>query len=288
MFFSAETMENTTTNATACEQVLGTSYVYFAYLITMVIVFSGTIPFFVIYFKGAGNQQHVKAADRSNLPYPAPLPVKQKALFLTLLFFTFFTYCAVEDTFSGYLATFCINYFKWDTSKSSFVTSLHWASFSIGRFSGIFLVRYFKSVQLLIAYMVLLVLSFVGFLTCSLTYASSIFWLFVALPGVSMSIVYPCIFTWTEESILKVSGTVSSIFLIASSVGFTINPLLLGYLMDNKSPIWFVYILLGEAVLCFTTVLIVFRLSRTFVTVLVPDNGWPTTEESIPGQVTHL
>ncbi|XP_053374264.1 sodium-dependent glucose transporter 1-like [Mercenaria mercenaria] len=164
-----ETFYNST-DKTICVQTYGTSYVHFAYLITFFVVLSSSVPFFIMNIKWTENNQDGRGADINGLPRPNPLPIKQKLLILALLFLIFFTYCAVEDTFFGYLATFCINYLQWNSSISSYATSLFWTSYSIGRFSGIFLIKYFRPVQLLFAFLVLLILSFVGFLTASLVY----------------------------------------------------------------------------------------------------------------------
>jgi fucose permease len=205
------------------------------------------------------------AADKSEIPRPDKLPFKLKVVFLILLFGFMMTYCAVEDTFAGFLATFCINYLGWSKGTSSFATSTYWASFSFGRFSGIFLIKVFKPVQLLWVYCLALMSAFVGLLIVALTFTTELVWMFIGLAGFSMSIIFPCIFTWTEESILKVTGMISSMFLIAASGGLMLNPLFLGYLMDNFSPIWFVYLLLIQSVVCFLLFLTVFILVRKYI-----------------------
>ncbi|XP_045169901.2 sodium-dependent glucose transporter 1A-like [Mercenaria mercenaria] len=256
---------NSSSNGT-CEEVYGETYIHFAYLISFFILFSSSLPFFIMSFKIMCNKKpHNMAADKSEIPRPDKLPFKLKVIFLILLSAFMLMYCAVEDTFSGFLATFCIYHFNWSTGTSSYATSTHWASFAFGRFSGIFLIKVFKPVQLFWAYCISVVSSFVGLLIVSLTYTTELVWLFIALAGFSMSIIFPCIFTWTEESILKVTGMISSMFLIAASGGLMLNPLFLGYLMDNFSPMCFVYLLLGESVACFLLFLTIFILVKRYI-----------------------
>lgn len=261
------TTQNTSSNST-CEDVYGETNIHVSYLVSFFIIFSSCIPFFVMYFNILCKKRpHVIAADKSEIPRPDKLPFKLKVIFLVLLFGFMMTYCAVEDTFSGFLATFCINHLNWSKGTSSFATSTHWAAFSIGRFSGIFLIKFFKPVQLLCTYCILLMSAFVGLLIVSITMTTELVWVFIAIAGFSMSIIFPCIFTWTEESILKVSGMISSMLLIAASSGLMLNPRLLGYLMDKFTPMWFVYLLLAESCLCFSLFMAVCILVRMFVNV---------------------
>lgn len=263
----ASSAQNTSSNST-CEDVYGETNIHISYLVSFFIIFSSCIPFFVMYFQILCKKKpHIIAADKSEIPRPEKLPFKLKVTLLVLLFGFMMTYCAVEDTFAGFLATFCNNHLNWSKGTSSFATSTQWAAFSVGRFSGIFLIKVFKPVQLLCTYCIFLMSAFVGLLIVSITMTTELVWVFIAIAGFSMSIIFPCIFTWTEESILKVSGMVSSMLLIGASSGFMLNPLLLGYLMDKLSPMWFVYLLLAESCLCFSLFMAVFILVRMFVNV---------------------
>ena len=260
------TTDATNTSSSTCEEVYGETYIHYSYLISFFILFSSAVPFFIMYFKIICRKKtrHM-AADKSEISRPDKLPFKLKVVFLLLLFGFMMTYCAVEDTFAGFLATFCISYLGWSKGTSSYATSTHWAAFSFGRFSGIFLIRLFRPVQLLWVYCIALVSAFVCLLIVVLTSTTELVWLFIALAGFSMSIIFPCIFTWTEESILKVTGKISSMFLIAASSGLMLNPLFLGYLMDNFSPIWFVYLLLIQSVSCFLLFVSVFILVKVYI-----------------------
>lgn len=232
------------------------------------IVCSAAIPFFTMYmyFKPQTCKTvHVMVPDSSG--QPNLLRTKHKLLFITLLFALMFCYCSVEDTTSGFLVTFCIRHLKWDTEISSYATSTFWTTFSVGRFSGIFLVRYFKPVKLLTLHLVLLITSFVGLLFASLAFSQELVWCFIALAGFSMSVIFPCIFSWTQENIIAVSGVISAMFLIAASSGSILNPLFLAYLMDNFSPMWFMYLLLCQSCLCFMIFLTIFILTKLFITV---------------------
>ncbi|XP_052248788.1 sodium-dependent glucose transporter 1-like isoform X4 [Dreissena polymorpha] len=256
----------TEANTTETTTVYGKTSIHYSYLISLFVIFSGGIPFLMMFVRNkCSNETRDMVAPKLNQKRPDKLSLWLKAFLCILLSLLMLLYCAVEDTFSGFLATFCVNYLKWDKGISSFATSLHWMGFSIGRFLGIFLITFFRPVQLLCSYQIFLILAFIAFTVCSFTLTKIGVWIFIPLAGFSMSVIWPCVFIWTEESILKVTGQISSMFLVASSFGLLINPLIVGYLMQNISPVAFVFVLLAECFLCFGTFLLIFLLVKKFI-----------------------
>ncbi|XP_060561454.1 sodium-dependent glucose transporter 1B-like, partial [Ruditapes philippinarum] len=281
-------LNDSSVNATSFVMSYGSTNIHFAYLITCCFVLSSSVPFFIIYYKWTGSDLKTTSQDGScNKHRLTPLPARQKSLVIALLFFIFLTYCAVEDTFFGYLATFCISYLQWSSSTSSYATSLFWTTYSVGRLAGVFLIKWFLPVQLLSSFLALLIISFVGLLIASLTYSIELVWLFIALVGFAMSITFPCVFSWTHENVIEVTGVISSVFLIAASSGQMLNPLFLGYLMDNISPIWFVFILLGESCLCLATFMTVYNYTLRCISVSSP-SPMDTMSSRHTEQITHM
>ncbi|XP_062604016.1 sodium-dependent glucose transporter 1A-like [Saccostrea cucullata] len=183
-----------------------------------------------------------------------------KVLILAIIMLFMGLYCAMEDGFNNFLATFCVTELKWTKYIASVATAVFWASFTAGRFLGIFLAPIFKTVKMLVVLSTFLLVGFLGFfLTAHFKIYEGI-WIFTGFVGFSMSIIFPSIFSWTEESILPVTGFIASLFLIASSAGSTINPIIIGFLMDNSTPMWFTYIMLGESAI----MLMVFFMAWTF------------------------
>ncbi|XP_052245601.1 sodium-dependent glucose transporter 1B-like [Dreissena polymorpha] len=253
-------------NTTETSTVYGKTSIHYSYLISMFVICSGGIPFLMIFVRNkCSKKTRDMVAPRLNQKRPDKLSLWLKAFLCILLSLLSLVYCAVEDTFSGFLATFCVDYLKWDKGISSFATSLHWVGFSIGRFMGIFLVVFFRPVQLMCSYLIFLILAFIAFTVCSVTLTEIGVWIFIPFAGFSMSVIFPCIFMWTEESILKVTGKISSMLLVAASSGLLINPLIVGYLMQNISPVAFVFVLLTECFLCFGTFLLIFLLVKKFI-----------------------
>ena len=128
------------------------------------------------------------------------LPFKLKLPCLTILSVSMFIYNARENNFTGPLNTFSISHLGWSksaTSKShgTVATSLDWASFALGRFVGLFLVRCIQTSTILTGHLVILVLLFIAFLIASLTSQTFLISVFIPLVGFSKSVILPAIFS---------------------------------------------------------------------------------------------
>ncbi|XP_061180711.1 sodium-dependent glucose transporter 1-like isoform X2 [Saccostrea echinata] len=169
-------------------------------------------------------------------------------------------YVAVENCFAGFLTTFVTSQLHWSNADGSYITSGYWSSFAVGRFLGIFLVRWFSPAKMIFAYNCALLLSLLGFLLTSQYDVIYGVWIFSILIGLSMSVIFPTVFMWTEQKFLKVTGKIASLFLVAASVGFMVNPPIVSVLMEKFTPMWFSYLLFGE-----TAVLFVLYFSGLFI-----------------------
>ncbi|KAK3596319.1 hypothetical protein CHS0354_031651 [Potamilus streckersoni] len=239
-------------------QYWGETNVQYAYLITMIIGILSAIPFLVLYLRIRAelctDEEHkAKTSPRISVQ----LTICRKIVILMLLMSVFHLYSAIEDTFSSYLMTFTLLHLNWTKLNGSLVTSMFWASFGFGRFLGIFIVRVVSPTKVLLIYCSLLFISLAGFLVGSLLLFDPMVWMFASTTGLSMSVIFPAIFTWTEENVMPVSGKIASLLLVAASSGSMLNPLYLGYLMENKSPLWFTYLLLGQSLSCLLLYVIV-------------------------------
>ncbi|WAQ93551.1 MFS4B-like protein [Mya arenaria] len=266
-FLSEKIMENVTNgNSTELVTVYGETNIHSAFLISLAVIITCALPFFYMYFRICCCRiSHKMAAKKMDQKRPAKLPVGLKLVLCIFLSACMMSYCAVEDTFSGFLATFCVDYLQWDKSTSSYATSLHWGAFTVGRFLGIILIKIFRPVQLLCGYMICLILAFIGLFIACITMTEPAVWVFIPAAGFFMSVIFPCIFTWTEESILEVTGKISAMFLISASSGLLLNPLFVGYLMKNIAPISFLYVLTVESFLCLSLFIVIYFLVKKYI-----------------------
>ncbi|KAK6192282.1 hypothetical protein SNE40_003778 [Patella caerulea] len=237
-------------NITTIAEPVETKLIY-AYIISGIVTLLSAIPFMVIYCRYKSRKMkrnQPKKKDEDGLPRDLPWNYFILAVVLLNLFYV--TYCAVEDTFAAYLLTFVVMQLKWSKAKGTQVTSVFWAAFAVGRFLGIFVIRCLRPAVILFIFPACIILSLTGFLLCSHYQIHIGIWIFAILVGLSLSVVFPTGFTWAQENLLNINGKVTSIILIGASTGTMINPIIMGYLMEALTPMWYCYLLVGESILC--------------------------------------
>jgi len=67
-------------------------------------------------------------------------------------------------------------------------------------------------------------------------------WVFTAVSGFAMSVIFPELFSWTSSDVIHVCGKLSALFLVTASVSATVTALLAGYLTEYVTPLWMVYL----------------------------------------------
>ncbi|XP_069111586.1 sodium-dependent glucose transporter 1A-like [Argopecten irradians] len=155
----------------------------------------------------------------------------------------------IDDTWVAFLTAFCVKMFKWTKGDGALLTSANSFVAVGGRFIAIFLVQIVSPIKLVGLHSILTLLAFLG-LYISVLYTSDIgMWVVSLLFGYAKAPILACVFSWTDEVFLPVSGRIASIFLVFSTASSAINPLILGILMENFSNMWFCYLFLGESVL---------------------------------------
>ena len=259
-------------NTTEECETYGETRVHWAYAIGGALMLSAAIPFLILYCKSGRYSRNSKkevqlekSADENNGNLLV-LSLKLKITFLFLLATLLANYCAVEARFSGLLMTFVVEHLNWTKSAGAHINTVFWATFSAGRLLGIIVTRFLKPKTMLSIYLILLTATFGGFLVASFFNVTWLIWALTAVSGLAMSIIFPSIFTWTAESILPVTGTVSGIYLLTVSVVNMLLPLLYGHMMDHYTQLWFTYLLAGQCVLCLILFWAILVLVRKYIT----------------------
>ena len=224
--------------------------VHYAYLISGILIAVTSLPFAVSLWTRketdlCDDKIELNKKDKTGFNQ---LPLHMKAFILVLLSALMALYCGTEDTFAGFLMTFLISQLRWTKSNGAFATSVYWISFGLSRLGGIFIVRFAKTSTLIFAYSFSLVISITGLLVSTIFRIDILVWIFVGMVGCSLSIIFASMFTWTTECITQVAGKFSAMFLSSASFGVILFPLLFGYTMKWLSPMWFLYLLLGQSI----------------------------------------
>ncbi|OWF41360.1 Sodium-dependent glucose transporter 1A [Mizuhopecten yessoensis] len=171
-------------------------------------------------------------------------------------------YTAIEESFSGFLPAFCISQLNWSMSNASYVLSVFYSCIGLGRLVGVFWASYLNPKNILGVLCLLISVTLTIILWCGLHHSDIGIWLSVAFIGFFFAVILPTVFTWTEEDFFPVTGHISSYLNIAANCGATINPVVIGTLMENCSPMWFTYIFLIESFVLLMTYVIGILLSR--------------------------
>ena len=274
-------VESTTIANTSisCQEFYGKTHIQYAYLIGALITLTAAVPFLTTYQLLGKKQSEIDIKDDGNdditnksyVELPR-LSLKRKAIFVTLLMLLISLYASIEGRFSSLLSSFVVDYQGWTKTDSLHISSMFWGAFAAGRFLSIGVAKVFRPATMILAYLSALFFSFIGFLIGAEYTLPTLIWLCTATTGLSMSSIFPCIFTWTAESILVVTGKISAVYIIGVSVFNAILPLLYGYLMDNFNPQYFSYLLLSQSVLCFVVYAVIRVLIMVYVTPLETDN----------------
>ena len=251
------------TNATVISQYAEPrTRIQWAFLISGVLAFTAGAGYIASY---RSSKRRAGEEDTTVCPELSPRKSPSKPVFILVMVVLTLLLLLVTgwiDTFAGFLTTFCIRELGWSKDSGVLATTVFWVAFCVVNFFTIFLLQCFSTESLLFGYLALSLVSFICLLLSSVYKVEALVWASIALTGSSMSIMWPAMFAWTEETVTEVSRKVSSLFLIAGGVGLMVNPLILGYLMDHVAPIWFVYFLSAEGLtifIAFTIIAIIYR-----------------------------
>ncbi|CAG5123773.1 unnamed protein product [Candidula unifasciata] len=293
-FLAQRMMENETStrnvtvgNSSQLEHVSipQTTDVKHAYLISGILMVLASIPFGILFIKHRSFKLQSSPKQTANVKITyRQLPCCLHVLIITTVCGILMVYCCVELTFASYLMPFLINeYDSMTKSESVYLMTVFWISFAISRFIMIFASKVLASVQLLSLCLLLMIIACVGFMISAMYQVVPAIAVFTALAGLGMSGVFPAAFSWAETELLKVTARVSSSISISASSGKIFIPLIMGFLMEKVSNMWFCYILICQtAIVCLLFIfLLMFNrlyINRVYGTVTlleqnVGDNG---------------
>lgn len=231
--------------------------VEYAYLIIGGLSVLTSIPFLVLFLRKPSCKKHIgtemeetddiKAANQKSSDSEFSLGLRIVLLIFLGFFYAF--YVSLEAFIEGYLMTFVVEYLDWSKTEGARITSVFWGTFAAGRVLGVFISKVLTPWKMLLCDLVLVNAVFIPMWFVSKEH-DVIVWICIPLSGVFMATIFPTGISWTDQRIMKVTGKVASVFVLSSTIGGIFNPMLLGYLFKEVSPMWFVYLLMIEGALC--------------------------------------
>ncbi|WAQ93973.1 MF4B1-like protein [Mya arenaria] len=192
------------------------------------------------------------------------LSKRLKNIFTVMLAITLALYVMSERSVTNFLMTFVITKLHWSKAQGSYASSTFWITFAAGRLSGIFVVRYLKTTSVILIYFTSLTCAGASFWIAVVYGVDVLTWISIAVIGYGMSGIFASMFSWLSENVRRLTGKIASILFIFLSIGASLYPILVGYLMDHVSIMWFVYL----QVMIFITITVCFIFIATFYNVL--------------------
>ena len=255
---------STTAECASGDTVLKETNIQTAFLIGAVLAVSAALPFFVFYIKGRNKQQERNTEHGEN-ESSSKLPGKIQIFVVILLCVVSAVATALVDMFPSYIATFGLLQLGWSQDFGSSMTSLFFAMYAVGNLLGVFILKCITSQSFIyIAYFTSIGSIFL-FLVSVLWTITALQTIVIAAIGMTVSAILPTLFTWTQEAVTPISGKIASAFLFAGSAGGMANPVLLGFLMESVSPMWFLYLSLAEILFCFVLFTAAVAVVKTFL-----------------------
>ena len=252
-----------------CDDLFVETNVMYVYLLTASLLALTSAPFFADIYISEHIVNKIDDKEYYHAKEFQSLSVYLKVVILGSLSLMLLLYCGGEMSFAGFLSTFTILHLKWSKRKGAFATSINWICFGITRFAAIFFVRCARTVTILCIFSVLLAISHTCLLISTSLNIEPLILISIGMIGASMSAIFPAVFTWTAESVAHVSGNIASLFLASCSIGVIVFPLVFGYTMDLLSPLWFLYLLIGESTLWVLLFLVTLLVLRRLLTPLI-------------------
>ncbi len=148
---------------------------------------------------------------------------------VVLMMVLFFIYVGVETGFGGWIFTYATEGKIADEAGASYMNSIFWGALTIGRLVSIPLARRLKPSTLLIGNFGLAII-FLG-LILLFPLNTTFIWIVSAGLGFSLSSVFPTLLA-LGESRMKITGAVTGMFFLGSSLGGTLLPMLLGQIFE--------------------------------------------------------
>ncbi|XP_005103822.1 sodium-dependent glucose transporter 1A [Aplysia californica] len=221
--------------------------VHWAYLITGLLAIVGSIPLAWMFFRYRGVSEKRHSGQQSEVMDTTfrKLPRRLFAALMCLFVAYFVSYSCMEDTFISFLMTFAVLEFSSMTkSRAAYINAIFWASSAAARFFAIFVSRLLSPIRMLGLCAFFVCSSFIG-LSLSAVFDSTLaLSIFVATSGLGLAAVMASTLMFLESELLHITGPIASYIFVLNSLGKMVNPILLSFLMEEISTMWYSYMLL--------------------------------------------
>ena len=165
----------------------------------------------------------------------------------------------INYNFNTFISAFVIKGLHWDTAKGPLVTSVCRSGEIFGQIIGIPISAKLHPRTMLLGNIAVTTVTFCLLLVAVLNGKIILFWVCVGMAGIFTSTVFGCVLLWGSYFV-KVTPLYGSLFMVAVAVGMMSSAAITGYLFDNISPMWTIYIAIISS-----SLLIILFLSVVFI-----------------------
>ena len=161
----------------------------------------------------------------------------------TFLFFFYFTITGGERISATFIRAFVIDYYGFSVDDGSYINTIFWISFSVGRFAGVFAASWISICILTCIEAGGVLLSVI----CMMLFSgetSMTLWILILPLRFFTGPLYPSGMGWANYHV-EMTGFGITILTIRESLGTLTYLKLLGYLYDNYGPKTYLYTLVG-------------------------------------------
>ncbi|XP_060598822.1 sodium-dependent glucose transporter 1C-like [Ruditapes philippinarum] len=244
---------------------IGESLIYIPYSVTALLCLLSA-SFFVATFSFYGsvyeNLNDVSACEITSHRNRYFISKRMKYTFTMLLASALLLYVVSQNSFTGFLMSFLVSERKWSKAMGSVASSVFWITFGIGRLSGIVIIKFISMSSMILIFSSTCLSGAVIFLLAVIFDQVILEWMSIGVIGFGMSVLFGLPFLWLSKNVCTLTGKMASIFFIFHCVGTMGVPILVRYLIDKVSQMWFIY----------SNIFLSFSMFATFVIAIVSFN----------------
>lgn len=225
--------------------VKGMSRIQFAYIIIGVCLLMNAFVSLALYCRDKNKLTDDTEVNR--LDHFHGIRICYKGTLILFLALFFFCYVGLEVSYGALVTTFAVKHNNWTKEQGATVAAIFWGSLATGRGIAIFIAKCCGPTVLIIIDLIFMIIGGL-LLSFGVQHYDKILWLGTLILGLGMSSVFPAGLSWADKY-FKVSGKTTAMFVIGSSVGQMLMPVVFGYFFDNFSAMFLMYATLAVSVL---------------------------------------
>ena len=180
------------------------------------------------------------------------------AIVIILLFFT--NLVGAEQLFGNFIRTYSVDQLHFPRNEASYLDTVFWASFTLGRFTGS-LLSHWLSIRTLVIVDVTLNLCSITLLDIFSTDNKAMLWAFTAITGFMIAPIFPAFISFLDTHI-EVGGVVLTLIVFATGFGHMLYIWITGVLYQNYGPRTLLYAMQASAVFVFSIAVIFTLVTR--------------------------